>query len=288
MSNYRWYCFLCFFLSITFFSCTIEKKEKKREIKEEKQEASVLIKEKKFESKSLLPKSIKNSKELTNGLKIKWFTRGKGDIIKKEDVVKIDYQVLLEDGTFIDGNKLLNRDFLPFLVGYGLQTKGWDIAFTYLHVGDFVEVFIPSKLARGEKGIKRLVPPNANNILRVRVLDKIDPKSQMDGVKVWLLEENKNEKKLFDSKNSIEFHYFVGTPSNPKYDFSYSRAEPFKMKMDDRGVLKGLKIGLKNAKRSDKIWIVVPPELGYGEEGYLDLVKPNEKIFYDIFVMDVN
>ena len=40
-------------------------------------------------------------------------------------------------------------------------------------------------------------------------------------------------------------------------------------------------------ERSDKLWIVVPAEMAYGAKGYLDFVKPNEKLFYDIFVMEV-
>ncbi len=40
-------------------------------------------------------------------------------------------------------------------------------------------------------------------------------------------------------------------------------------------------------KRSDKFWVLVPSEEAYGNLGLLDLVKPNEKLFYDIFVVDV-
>jgi FKBP-type peptidyl-prolyl cis-trans isomerase len=38
----------------------------------------------------------------------------------------------------------------------------------------------------------------------------------------------------------------------------------------------------------DKLWILVPPSQAYGSKGMVDLVKPNEDLFYDLIIMDVN
>jgi FKBP-type peptidyl-prolyl cis-trans isomerase len=239
-------------------------------------------------NKSLLPTKIKDQKKLNNGLTIKWFMHGKGELIHKEDVVNINYQVFLEDGTLVDGNELLMKSHLPFLVGFGMQTKGWDIALENMHIGDFVEIFLPSKLARGKKGIKGLIPPNANNVIRLKAIEKVKPTKVIDGTKVWLLEENKLEVNKATEKSVVDFHYMVGSESNPKYDFSYKRNIPFRMRFTDNGIISGLKKALINAKRSDKMWVLVPSSEAYGSKGLLDLVKPNEKVFYDIFVMEVS
>jgi len=223
----------------------------------------------------------------SNGIRIEWFEKGSGELLKEGEVVKINYDVRLEDGTLVDGNQLLNRDWLPFLVGFGVQTKGWDLAFRKLRVGDFVEIVLPGNLARGKKGVKGLIPPDAVNIIHVRVLSKMAPTKIVDGTKVWLLEENEKETTRASEENTVEMHYMVGTPSNPKYDISYRRNTPFVMKFSDFGIVRGLKKALIGAKRSDKIWIVVPASEGYGEKGLVDLVKPNEMLFYDVFVTDV-
>ena len=60
------------------------------------------------------------------------------------------------------------------------------------------------------------------------------------------------------------------------------------MRFTDNGIISGLKKALINAKRSDKMWVLVPSSEAYGSKGLLDLVKPNEKVFYDIFVMEVS
>ncbi len=166
----KFFCNLVTFLLLT--ACNVEGVKKDIE-----KDEVVLSDLKRTDStnKSLKPSKIVNQLVLKDGLKIKWFNHGKGDKIQDEDVIKINYQVFLEDGTLVDGNELLNRDFLPFLVGYGMQTKGWDIALKHLKVGDFVEIFLPANLARGKYGVKGLIPPNANNIIRLKIGDKIHP-----------------------------------------------------------------------------------------------------------------
>jgi len=273
-----------FCMALSLVGCNVE--GVKKEINEDKNIVSDL-KHTNSTNKTLEAKKIVNELKLKDGLKIKWFKHGKGDNLKEEEVIQINYQVFLEDGTLVDGNELLNRASLPFLVGYGMQTKGWDLALLHLKVGDFVEIFLPAKLARGKYGVKGLIPPNANNIIRLKILTKVQPNNNIDGVKIWLLEENITEKKKAVENNVIDFHYIVGTKTNPKYDISYRRGVPFRMRFSDRGLVSGLKKAMVGVKRSDKVWVLVPPEEAYGNKGLLDLVKPNEKLFYDIFVVEV-
>lgn len=282
------YTFVSLVCIVGFFIMSCNSKGNKEVDAEKNVKIKSALKVTNVHNKTLLPTPIVDEKKFNNGLIIKWFEHGEGQKIKNEDVVLINYQVFLMDGTLVDGNELLKKSSLPFLVGFGMQTKGWDLALENLVVGDFAEVVIPAKLARGEKGIKGLIPPNAVNVLRVKVLKKLNPTRIVEGTKVYLLEENKTETTKANENNLVEFHYMVGTPTNPLYDYSYKRNEPFKMRFSDPGVVKGLKDALINAKKSDKLWIIVPPSNAYGSKGLLDLVKPNEKVFYDIFVMEVS
>lgn len=235
---------------------------------------------------SLKPMKKIGEKKLPSGIRITYFIHGDGPGFKDGEVARINYEVLLKNGTIVDGNKLLKKDWLPFMVGFGMQTPGWDIAFRELRVGDFVEIYLPGDMARGENGIKGLIPPNAENFIRVKVVGKLDPDRVIDGTKVWVLEENKNNKPA-NEESELEFHYIVGSKSNPRYDISYRRNQPYIFRFSDFGIVKGLKKSLINAKKSDKLWVLVPPSEAYGEKGLLDLVKPGEAIFYDIFILDV-
>jgi FKBP-type peptidyl-prolyl cis-trans isomerase len=230
---------------------------------------------------------IINELNIENGIKITYFEKGNGDSLYANDVVKINYEVYLKDGKFVDGNKLLKKSWLPFIIGFQLQTIGWDIAFKKLRVGDSVEIYLPSKMARGAYEIKGLIPAHSDNYIKVKVLGKINPTRVIDGTKVWVLEENKTEKPKAKLENIVEFHYMVSTPSNPKYDISYRKNLPYTLKFSDFGIIKGLKKALLTCKRSDKLWVWVPAKEAYGNKGLKGLIKPNEPIFYDIFVMDV-
>lgn len=231
--------------------------------------------------------SIIETKPMDNGMVIEWFEKGNGERIKPGDMVMIDYKVRLKDGDVVDGNHLLKKDKLPFLVGFQMQTLGWDIAMNELNVGDFARIKIPSHLARGEKGVNGLIPPNSDNFLTIRIIEKLAPTRIVEGTKVWLLEENTNNKVKFTENMEISFHSMVSSPSNPLYANTFRTNQPFKYKLGDYGLVPGLKKALINAKSSDRLFIVVPASEAYGDKGYLDFVKPNEDLFYNILVMDV-
>lgn len=234
-------------------------------------------------------KTIVDKKEFPSGLKIQWFKKGTGPAIQPGEVVEINFKLQLPSGDVVDGNHLLKRAMIPFLVGYNMQTVGLDMAFNELHVGDFVEIYLPPNLARGEKGIPNLIPPNSPNIVFLRVGKKVKPTKTTNGVKVWLLEENPQMKAYkIDENAQVAIHYFVGTKTNPRYDNSYQRNVPFQFGMKDVSLIPGLKKGLLGTKLFDKLWVLVPPSQAYGKKGMVDLVKPNEALFYDLIIMDVN
>ena len=237
---------------------------------------------------------VAEQKKMDNGIVIKWFEHGSGDKLKHGDCVNIDYKVQLEDGVVVDGNHLLKNpktllpmESIPFIIGFEMQTEGWDIALKELRVGDFAEIFIPSELARGEKGIKDLIPPNADNVLRIRIIERNAPTREVDGNKVWLFEENAQNDVAFSEKNEIEFHCVVSTPSSPRYANTYRDNKPFRLRLEDGGLVPGLKKALINAKKADRMFVFVPASEGYGNKGYQDIVKPGEDILYNILVMHV-
>jgi FKBP-type peptidyl-prolyl cis-trans isomerase len=225
-------------------------------------------------------------KRLNEGMAIEWFAKGKGETLKDGEIVMIEYKVKLKDGTVVDGNHMINKSSLPYLIGFNLQ-PGWDIAMHELKVGDFVRILIPPSMGRGEKGIEGMIPPNADNLLYVKILENKKPDRVVDGTKVWVLEENKDNKLKFNEKTQVSFHAMVSSPSNSMYVNTFRSNQPFTYKLSHKGLVPGLRKALINAKRSDRMYIVVPASEAYGNKGYLDLVKPNEDLFYNVLVMDV-
>jgi peptidylprolyl isomerase len=224
---------------------------------------------------------------LDNGIRISWLKEGKGDQLKAGEMLSIDFRNQLEDGTIYDGNHLIQKKSIPFFLGWGQQTPGWDIALEYLRVGDEVDIFIPAALARGEKGIDGIVPPNSNNILSIRILNTLPPDYNDDGIRIWRVEETKKEKKQITHESRVAMHYWVSTRSTPRFDNSYKRGYPFELKMGDGNIVPGLYKALLRGRTGDKLMVHIPAIEAYGSQGLTGLVKPNEDIFYDLIILDV-
>lgn len=218
-----------------------------------------------------------STKDYDNGVKISWIEHGEGANVKRKSVYNLDYKVTTKEGKVIDGNHLLHRDYLPFLTSFQMQTKGMDFVLEQLKVGDFVRALIPEKLSKGNKSI----------YITVKVLEEVKPAKTIDGVKMWLLEENKANKRKFNDKNSVTFHSIISSESNPYYYNSFQQNKPYNLKMTDKGIIPGLKKALKNCKKADRMFVYVPSSEAFGVNGLEGMVKPNEDLFYNVIVMDV-
>ncbi len=277
---------LFFAFSIVLFSCNVEGVKSDEENKELDEQLANDTTSNQTETKTIDEVTQEEVRQdsvlLENGIRITWFKKGEGKKLKKGEVVKIDYRNKLEDGTVYDGNHLVKRPYLPYTVGWGQQTPGWDIAMKHLRVGDDVDIFIPANLARGEKGIKGLVPPNSNNILSLRVLDIMEPIKEVDGIKIWKVDERKQPGDSINFKDEVYLDYWVSSTSTPRYDNSYQRSTPFHLVMGDGNIVPGLYKALHFAREGDKLLVYIPSHEAYGDKGLKELVKPGEDLLYDI------
>ena len=260
-------------------------KEIQLEIEAEQQEIADTIKQNTL-TDEVKSDSVILEKDLAGGLKIKWLKKGEGRKISKNDLVRISYQNCLEDGTVYDANAMIKKASIPFMVGWNLQTPGWDLALVELSEGDEVEIFIPAALARGEKGIPGLVPPNANNILKLNVKEIITPTKVVDDIRIWVVEQRKKPGDTIKYGDKVNLHYWVSSQSKPRYDNSYQRGAPFELVMGDGNIVPGLYKALHFLREGDKAMIHIPAKEAYGKEGLKNLVPPNEDLFYDIMVVN--
>jgi FKBP-type peptidyl-prolyl cis-trans isomerase len=230
---------------------------------------------------------IENSKSMENGMFIKWFKKSNGDKIKKGEMVLIEYRLALPDGKIIDGNNRVDFPFIPFVVGYNMQTPGWDIGLQQLTVGDFAKIEIPAALAMGEKGMKGVVPPNTVNWLFVKVIARVTPGVNENGIVSWKWKDGENQKNLDNSEKEISFHAIVSTESKSSVMNSYQSNFPLRYVPGQNTIIPGLKKLLKNAKKGERYIVILDSEKAYGSKGYADLIKPNEKVLYNIEITEV-
>jgi FKBP-type peptidyl-prolyl cis-trans isomerase len=222
---------------------------------------------------------------LDNGMYIAYLKRGIGQQLKEDDVVLIDYKSALTDGKVFDTNEKIGKP-IPFMIGWGLQTSGWDIALPYLNEGDVVKVFLPAKFARGEKGIPDIVPPNSDNLISLKIHKILPADYTVDGVQIWVINRGKDQVDLKEG-DEVYIDYFAHAKTKPRYDNSFKNGEPYQIKVGGKNNLPGLNMALSKAKLSDKLWVRIPAKHAFGSKGNQDLVKPNETVFFDLRVLKI-
>ena len=68
-----------------------------------------------------------------------------------------------------------------------------------------------------------------------------------------------------------------------EFDASWKTGQPFPVTLGQGQVIQGWEQGLVGLKKGGRRLLVIPPDLGYGETGSGDSIKPNETL---IFVVD--
>ena len=228
---------------------------------------------------------VENTKILDNGVVIKWLVNNKGRKIENGEMILLEYRLALPDGKIIDGNNKLELPFIPFVLGYSMQTPGWDTAIRELSVGDFAKIEIPSELAYGVKGIKGIIPSNSDNWLFVKVHSSVSPEVNENGVTSWKLKNGK-EKTVYKGKKELIFHAIVSTPNKSSILNTYLSNSPIRFKTGQTNIVPGLRKLLMNANKGDKYYVILDSKQAYGSKGYLDLIQANESVFFNIDIID--
>jgi len=283
--------FFLFSLIFIFFACNDNvqtKKDIKKITKANTQDLTALDTSATGSKKNLInfeKGKVEYRKKLSSGIVLKWIERGAGPGFKCGEMALIDYRLGTPDGRIIDGNNRIDLPFIPFVVGYSMQTQGWDLAFAHLRVGDFVKIEIPAALAYGSKGIKDVLAPNTPNWLYVKVLSKIKPSIDANGIRAWKLADGQPFEQEAGGVKEIAYEFVASTPNKP--NAIVARKFPQRFVVGQKTTVPGLRKILKNALQGERYYLVLAPEQAYGSKGYGQVIAPNEPVFFLLDIVGV-
>ena len=72
-----------------------------------------------------------------------------------------------------------------------------------------------------------------------------------------------------------------------KFFSSFERGKPVSFVLGTEKVMEGWNEGVRGMRAGGKRRIVVPPHLGYGSKGVVDMVPPNAGMIFDIELLEV-
>jgi len=105
-----------------------------------------------------------------SGLYYKIIQKGDGATPEKGQTVAVHYKGMFADGNVFDSSYKRGNP-IEFPVGMGNVIAGWDEGILLLQVGDKARFVIPSDLAYGARGAGGVIPPNANLVFDVELMN---------------------------------------------------------------------------------------------------------------------
>ncbi len=87
--------------------------------------------------------------------------------------------------------------------------------------------------------------------------------------------------------HTVTVHYTGWLTSGEKFDSSVDRREPFEFVLGAKQVIGGWDQGVATMVVGDKVKLTIPPELGYGREGYPGAIPPNATLIFEVELLAV-
>merc|ERR1712172_332155 len=109
-----------------------------------------------------------------------------------------------------------------------------------------------------------------------------DPEVKDSGLKVEYVSKPDTCDKVARNGDMLSMHYTGTLEDGKKFDSSYDRSEPFKFQIGVGQVIKGWEEGVLGMCVGEQRRLIVPPALGYGDQGAGDIIPGGATLYFDV------
>jgi peptidylprolyl isomerase/FKBP-type peptidyl-prolyl cis-trans isomerase FkpA len=109
---------------------------------------------------------------------------------------------------------------------------------------------------------------------------------EIQGMKVEILKQANGAEAKIGDKVTVNY---VGTlPDGTKFDSSIDRNTPFEFTLGENKVIRGWELGVLGMKVGEERMLTIPPELGYGPQGFPPIIPENATLIFKIDLLGIN
>ncbi|XP_037119840.1 peptidyl-prolyl cis-trans isomerase FKBP9 [Syngnathus acus] len=199
------------------------------------------------------------------------------------DFVRYHYNGSLLDGTFFDSSYSRNRTYDTY-VGRGYVIAGMDEGLIGVCMGERRTITIPPHLAYGEEGTGSKIPGSAVLVFDVHIIDFHNPS---DGAVVTVTSKPDTCDKLTKKGDFVKYHYNATLMDGSPLDSTHNYGKTYNIVLGANQVVPGMEEGMLGMCVGERRHLVVPPHLGYGEDGVIDEVPGSAVLVFDIELMEM-
>lgn len=120
------------------------------------------------------------------------------------------------------------------------------------------------------------------SLLAVVVVVVGEPEARDSGLKVEYVSKPESCDQVARNGDMLKMHYTGTLEDGKKFDSSYDREEPFQFQIGVGQVIKGWEEGVLGMCIGEKRRLIVPPSLGYGDQGAGDIIPGGATLFFDV------
>jgi len=104
--------------------------------------------------------------------------------------------------------------------------------------------------------------------------------------KIEVLQEGTGEEA--ENGDNVSVHYVGTLQDGTKFDSSIDRGTPFDFLLGSGQVIKGWDLGVLGMKIGEKIKLIIPSDLAYGDNGIPDVIPPKATLIFEVELLDIN
>eukprot|EP00095_Tigriopus_kingsejongensis_P011665 maker-scaffold59_size442576-snap-gene-0.26 protein:Tk11665 transcript:maker-scaffold59_size442576-snap-gene-0.26-mRNA-1 annotation:"fk506-binding protein 7 precursor" len=115
----------------------------------------------------------------------------------------------------------------------------------------------------------------------------VETEERPSGLQIEFVEKVDPCEKEAQNGDLLTMHYTGTLEDGTKFDSSRDRSEPFKFQVGVGQVIKGWEEGIVGMCVGEKRKLIVPADLGYGEQGAGDVIPGGATLYFDVELLEV-